>query len=173
MVILVMSDSHSGLRFMRRCVETIRPTDVVHLGDLIDDGKVMEEENPHIRFHLVPGNCDFYSRQTGQSQVLCYEVGGVRLFMTHGHLHGVKSGLDRLLADTREHGAQAVLFGHTHEALCYREQDGLWVLNPGSCRSEEGSVGVIQIEDGKISACSVRKQADLEHWSGGGSCQDG
>jgi predicted phosphodiesterase len=93
--------------------------------------------------------------------------------MTHGHLHGVKNGLSRLLTDAHEHNAQAVLFGHTHEALCYREPDGLWVLNPGSCRSEDGSVGVIRIEDGKISACSILKQADLEQWPGGASCHSG
>ena len=162
MVILVMSDSHSGLRFMRDCVEAIRPNHVVHLGDLYEDGEVIAKENPCIRFHRVPGNCDRYHGTEGAPAVLCYPIDGVKLFMTHGHLHGVKSGLTRLLAEARQKDVQAVLFGHTHDPLCYQEADGLWVLNPGSCRSDHGTVGVIETKQGKISACYLLQQADIE-----------
>lgn len=161
MKILVLSDSHSALSFMRFAIEKVRPDHVVHLGDHYDDGAAMAQENPHIIFHQVPGNCDRYRCDPYPIETMCYDVGGVRLFMTHGHRHFVKSSLYRLLADARKSGAKAVLFGHTHEALCCQEDD-LWVLNPGTCGTYGGSVGVIEIEDKKIFACRILRQTELE-----------
>lgn len=160
MKILVLSDSHAALSFMRLAMEKVKPDQVVHLGDHFEDGTAMAQENPHLRFHQVPGNCDRYGLGPGQVQILCYDIGGVRFYMTHGHLHGVKSGLERLLEDAKKNGAQAVLYGHTHRALCACIDD-MWVMNPGSCGSYGGSVGLIEVEQGKITACSVLEQADL------------
>lgn len=162
MKILVLSDSHSALRFMRDCIRVIKPNAVVHLGDHYDDGQAMAEENRQLIFHQVPGNCDRYRCPMNAPQVLCYPIGGVRLFMTHGHDHHVKSGIGALLADARRNGAQAVLYGHTHRADCHQEPDGLWVLNPGSCGAYSGSAGMIEIENGAITACKVITQEDLE-----------
>ena len=67
-----------------------------------------------------------------------------------------------LLMNARNAGAQAVLYGHTHEAVCNLEDDGLWVLNPGACGSSGGSVGLIEVDQGKIIACRILRQADLE-----------
>jgi predicted phosphodiesterase len=44
MTILIFSDSHSGMRFMRRCVEKIKPDTMIHLGDHYDDGEAMAQE---------------------------------------------------------------------------------------------------------------------------------
>ena len=57
MKILVLSDSHAALSFMRLCIEKIKPDAVVHLGDFYNDGEAMAEEYSHIPFHQVPGNC--------------------------------------------------------------------------------------------------------------------
>lgn len=162
MKLLVLSDSHSALRFMRECIRIVRPDAVIHLGDHYDDAQAMAQENTHLVFHQVPGNCDTYRCPLNTPQVLCYPIGGVRLFMTHGHRHQVKSGIGALLADARRNNAQAALYGHTHRADCHREDDGLWVLNPGSCGSSGGSAGVIEIENGTITACKILTQADLE-----------
>lgn len=162
MKILVLSDSHASLRFMRQAIGTIRPDAVIHLGDYYDDAQALAEEYPYIPFHQVPGNCDHYRCPTTVHPVLCYDVGGVRLYMTHGHLHQVKLTLVRLLADARKMGAQAVLYGHTHCGDCHQEDDGLWVLNPGSCGSDGGSVGLIRAENGKIMQCVLLNRLDLE-----------
>lgn len=162
MRILVLSDSHAALSFMRRCVAYAKPDAVVHLGDHYDDGKALAEENKHLIFHQVPGNCDRYRCPPSTAEVLCYEVGGVRLFMTHGHKHFVKSGIGALLADARRNGAQAVLYGHTHIADCHQEPDGLWVLNPGTCGSFSGSAGLVETENNQIIVCRVIRQADWE-----------
>ncbi len=162
MKILVLSDSHYGQQFMRYCMDAIKPDQVIHLGDHYEDAENLQKDYSHIRFHMVPGNCDRLSPFFAVPQILCYPIAGVRIYLSHGHLHGVKSDIFRFLADAWEKEAQVALFGHTHEALCFQTEDGMWVLNPGSCRGFSGSVGLIEAEDGKISACRILRQADVE-----------
>ena len=162
MKILVLSDSHSALRFMRQCIDALKPDAVIHLGDHYDDGEAMKEEYPSLRFYRVPGNCDRYRCPLFAREVICEKIGGVYLFYTHGHNHRVKSGIGGLLVDARKCKAQAALYGHTHVADCHREEDGLWVLNPGSCGHGGGSAGVIETDGKQITACYLVKQADLE-----------
>lgn len=164
MRILVLSDSHAALSFMRRCVEKIKPDAVIHLGDFYEDGQALWEDYSHIPFHIVAGNCDRYRCPTGAREMLCYPVGGVRLFMTHGHHYRVKSGTGALTAEARRLGAQAALYGHTHIADCYQEEDGLWVLNPGTCGHFGGSVGVMETDGKKITACRIVTAAELEEY---------
>ena len=161
MKILVMSDSHSALRFMRLALKAVKPDAVVHLGDCYDDALVIAEENPHLTVHQVPGNCDRYRCPISAQEILCYKVCGVSLYMTHGHLHGVKMGLGRLLREGAASKAQAILYGHTHMAECFQEGEQ-WVMNPGSCGSAVGSVGLIETEGNKIAACRILRQAELE-----------
>lgn len=162
MRLLVFSDSHSALSFMRRCMARFKPQAVIHLGDHYDDAQALQEDHPNLLFHTVAGNCDRYRCPLNAPEVLCYPVGGVKLFMTHGHRHFVKQGLGALLADARKNQAGAALFGHTHQAFCTREPDGLWILNPGTCGHFGGSAGLLEIEDNNITACRIITQADLE-----------
>lgn len=161
MKILVLSDSHAGLSFMRFAMDKVKPQHAIHLGDHFDDGVAIAQAYPHIRFHQVPGNCDRFRCAPWQPDVLSYPIEGVKFFMTHGHRQMVKGGTGRLLGDARASGADVVLYGHTHRAECYRGDDGLWVMNPGSCGSYSGSVGLIEIEKEKISACAILTQTEL------------
>lgn len=162
MKILVLSDSHSALSFMRLCIRRVEPDAVIHLGDHFDDGSAMAEENPGIPFYQVPGNCDRYRCAPGTPDIRMENIGGVSLFLTHGHRHGVKTGTEALLAAARFAGAEGALYGHTHRADCRREEDGLWVLNPGSCGYFGGSGGLVEIENGAITSCRILRQEDLE-----------
>ncbi len=164
MKILVLSDSHAGLSFMRRCVRAVRPDALVHLGDFFEDGEVIAQENPNLRCHQVPGNGDRNRMVAYHPEMLCYDVCGVRLYMAHGHNHLVKSGLHALLRDARQLGAAAALYGHTHVADCHQEADGLWVLNPGYCSSFDGSAGLIEAENGNITGCRILHREDLEEF---------
>ncbi len=161
MKILVLSDSHSSMSFMRRCVKKVKPNAIVHLGDHYDDGEALHEEFPGIPFYQVPGNCDRYRCAPGIPEILVMPVCGVELYMTHGHKHSVKSYLGALLKDARTCGVAAVLYGHTHVADCHQEEDGLWVLNPGSCGYYGGSAGVIEVWEGTIRSCRLLKDKDL------------
>ena len=81
------------------------------------------------------------------------------LYMTHGHNHHVKQGIGSLLADARRNKASAVLYGHTHVPDCHQEEDGLWVLNPGSAGY---SCGVMEIHSKEITACYLLTEKELE-----------
>lgn len=161
MTILVLSDSHSTLRFMRQCVQAVKPNALIHLGDYFDDGTTLAEEFPDIPFYQVPGNCDRYRCPPGQPEILVDNVCGVRLYMTHGHRHQIKLTIGALLKDARAARVDAVLYGHTHAADCHREEDGLWVLNPGTSGYYGGSAGVIETRDGQITDCRILKEADI------------
>ena len=158
--ILVLSDSHSSLRFMRECVEFHCPDHVIHLGDHYDDAQAMSELYPHLRFHMVPGNCDCFRCLGNEPLVLSYDIGGVRFFMSHGHLQSVKMGDAGFVAQARSFGALVALYGHTHRATCYQTDDGIWVMNPGTCGSYGGSVGLIEIQNNKITSCRIWRQED-------------
>lgn len=164
MTILVLSDSHAGLSFMRRCVDKVKPQAVIHLGDYYEDAQALRSDYSHIPFHMVAGNCDRYRCPLDAREMLCYPVGGVMLYMTHGHNQRVKSGIGALIAEARRLGAQAALYGHTHIADCHQEEDGLWVLNPGTCGHFGGSAGIIETDGKKITACRVVTGAELEEY---------
>lgn len=162
MKILVLSDSHSGLSFMRECVDTVKPDAIVHLGDYYDDAQTLSEEYPSIKLYQVPGNCDRYRCPPFAQEILILPVCGVSLYMTHGHRHQVKMTTTLLLRDARVSKVSAVLYGHTHVPDCHREEDGLWVLNPGSCGSWGGTAGLIETNQGNIVSCRILGLTDLE-----------
>ena len=160
MKILVLSDSHGALGFMRQCVDAIRPQAVVHLGDYYEDGENLKAEYPALSFHQVPGNCDLFRCPSYIHKKLCYEVGGVVLFMAHGHEQNVKYDPHCLVAEARAMGAKAALYGHTHVPDCHQEPDGMWVLNPGSSRYG-CTAGVIETAEGRILSCRLLSQEEL------------
>lgn len=162
MKVLVLSDSHAGLSFMRTAIRSVRPDALIHLGDYYEDGETIAFENSHIPVYQVPGNCDRH-RTFGKPELLCLPVFGAMLYMVHGHNQGVKGTLRRLLTEARKLGAQAALYGHTHRADCHREDDGLWVINPGSCGSYSGSAAVMEINAGVITSCRILT-ADMLTW---------
>ena len=84
--------------------------------------------------------------------------------MTHGHKYGVKTNTAMLIAEARDMHAQAALSGHTHVAECRREEDGMWVLNPGSAGYGGGSAGLIEAENHIITSCRIITAEELEEF---------
>ncbi len=162
MKILVLSDSHSALRFMCRSVQTVRPDAVIHLGDHYDDGQVLAEMFPHIPLYQVPGNCDAHRGFIPDPEIRIEKICGVWMYLTHGHRHQVKLSRHCLIADARAAKVQIVLYGHTHQADCYQEEDGLWVINPGAAGSYGGSAGLIEVEQGQIRFCRILRGQGIE-----------
>lgn len=162
MKILVLSDSHSALSIMRRAIEAVKPDAIIHLGDYQRDWEAIAEDYPGIPAYSVPGNCDRYRDFSGAPEVMVPRIDGVDIFMTHGHLHGVKTYLGKLVQDARAANAAVALYGHTHEAYCQQEEDGLWVMNPGTCGCYGGSVGLVETDRGRVTACRILRDGDLE-----------
>ena len=161
MKVLVLSDSHSSLSFMRLCAEKLQPDTILHLGDYYDDGEVIREEFPRPLFLQVPGNCDMYRTPPFVSNIIIRRLAGVQIYMTHGHLHYVKQGLGNLIADARRARADLVLFGHTHIPHCEQLEDGMWVVNPGTCGYGGGTAAVIELDDGQVKSCRIVTESDL------------
>ena len=151
MKILVFSDSHRSLSGMYSAIEAHQPDQVIHLGDLQRDAEELTYAYPRLPICMVPGNCDGWTMEPLKKQIA---LGGKQILLSHGHLWGVKRSYDAAVADARAVGADILLFGHTHKALCRQLEDGLWMLNPGASRS---SYGLILIEQGAVS-CSIHPQ---------------
>lgn len=142
MRVLVLSDSHGDSSALRRAILAQPKAEVViHLGDGEQDLQRARPNFPEKMFLQVRGNCDWGSELpvTGT-----WEMEGVRVFYTHGHAYGVKSGLYNAVCAAREQKAQVLLFGHTHRALTDYEA-GLYIMNPGSLSGWQASYGTLDI----------------------------
>ena len=111
--ILVFSDSHRSLYGMYAAIDAYRPDQVIHLGDLMEDAQEVAHAYPMLPFCMVPGNCDGWSPEPAKKQIV---LSGKQVLLSHGHLWGVKRGLEAAIADARASQADILLFGHTHQA---------------------------------------------------------
>lgn len=143
MKIIVFSDSHGDLKYMKQAVERERPNHILHLGDMLRDAWAVAREFPDIPIDYVPGNCDF---SPDQPVKLLLELEGRKILMTHGHIYRVKQGPGAAVEAARAAGADILLYGHTHQDYTDLSQ-GFWVMNPGSVRfGLRTTYGVITLE---------------------------
>lgn len=137
MRLLVVSDTHGRVQTamnIYKMEQRKAPIDkIVHLGDLVTDAKALETRlGAEVIF--VQGNCDG-GEACEDYKVLDTEYG--RLLLCHGHVENVKFSTLSLLYKAEEMGCCAAFFGHTH-APCFREVDGMYLLNPGSLTLPRG-----------------------------------
>ena len=143
MKLLILSDTHRSLGFAYDAIEKEHPDAVVHLGDHLTDAEDLSFACQEPDFYYVPGNCD-YAPAVPQSLTL--ELDGVRIFVTHGHLYGVKRDLTALAGAAKD-------FGHTH-IQHLEERGGITLLNPGTAgRFGHSGYAVVEIKDGAFSCC--------------------
>ena len=144
MRILVVSDTHGDEGALQRAVQA-HPSarTVIHLGDGAREAEAVAARFPDRMFWQVRGNGDFALGSAGLLYAREETLGGKRLFFTHGHLYGVKTGLYRVCCAARERQADILLFGHTHQPLTDYD-DGLYILNPGSLRGR-GTYGLLDV----------------------------
>lgn len=149
MKLVVFSDSHGVAKYLDQAMETEKPDYILHLGDYTRDADRLGQRYPMTPLLNVRGNCD-YGSDAPEEYVLA--LGGRKLFLCHGHKYGVKYDLLRVRLAAMERGADACLFGHTHEAVCQWE-NGILLLNPGPCGgSGMPSYAVIRLENGQMDA---------------------
>lgn len=147
MRIIVISDSHKNTRSIEKILDAQPDAKYVFfLGDNASDIEDFEFLYPDKRFFAVSGNCDYFSTLPTIGVEI---VGGVKILYTHGHTLGVKYGTERLTEAARNSGCKLALYGHTHVSKILYD-DGLFVVNPGSCSSpREGrpSYAVVDITE--------------------------
>jgi uncharacterized protein len=131
MRILVMSDTHGETAVIARVRQHAGLVDAVfHCGDSELDANHETLKGTFV----VEGNCDWDSSLPAE---VITEVNGIKIFMTHGHLHQVKSSMMPLSYRAQEIGADIVLFGHSHMLGAELVNNTLFV-NPGSLSSPRG-----------------------------------
>ncbi len=156
MRIAVISDSHGRGGIVDRiiCRES-RADAIIFLGDVTSDIEDFTYEYTDKKFFIVSGNCDRFPSYPYSSVA---SIGGVNIFITHGHTLGVKGGTGALVAAARQADCQIALYGHTHIPNI-KYEDGIYIVNPGSCsRSRDGgnSYAVIDIRDNGILPAIIR-----------------
>ncbi len=159
MNILVLSDSHRrGDRIdavLQRQIK--RPDAIIFLGDGLRD--IAYCDTGDIPIYAVKGNNDIYNYFRGGEveDELLFTLEGKRIFITHGHLYGVKSNIGYLISSAAKMGADIVLYGHTHEAFeAVIDKDDnafglklerpIYVMNPGAIGDYNASFGCIEID---------------------------
>lgn len=154
---LIVSDSHgSSYEIVRAWDRQVkRPDYLIHCGDGASDLSGWENEE-NLRIVRVRGNCDFFlGKESDVPRETILECEGHRILITHGHLHSVKSGYSRLIADAVSEGCDIALFGHTHdpygECISEGEEVGgvilprpFYLFNPGSIGGD-GSFGTLHL----------------------------
>lgn len=157
MRILVVSDSHNMvLNSQLEAISSCGSFDIlVHCGDKYKDAHKFASKLNIKKVYCVPGNCDI---ATGDLPLVLTEtIDGKRIIITHGHLHGVKDGMDNIKAYAKEMNADIVLYGHTH---CAHSEitDNILFFNPGSTISPkcgDESFGIIEISDNEVKSSII------------------
>lgn len=146
---LVVSDSHGNLDNMKKAVEQEQPDRILHLGDMVRDAERLQEQYPAIPVEMVRGNCDMGYGDAPEEREL--SLGGKKIWMAHGHRWHVKLGIGAFAYEARARQVAVALFGHTHEATCFREGD-MWVMNPGTASGyPRATYGIMEEQNGEIS----------------------
>ena len=149
MKFIVFSDSHGDVDHMIRAVRLENPALCFFLGDGEYDLTRLQRRFPSLPVNAVRGNCDL--RSTLPRALTC-AAGGVRIFVTHGHLYSVKHDpIYRELCEAAlAENADVVLFGHTHEPFRDRTM-GMELLNPGSIGpTTRPSYGLILLDGDRV-----------------------
>lgn len=144
MKIAVFSDSHGRTAPITAGIKAESPDLLLFLGDGVRDLDKIKAQFPDIPLRAVQGNCD-YNSYLPLSDVIT--VDGIIIFLTHGHLYGVKSKNLYALAEAADQsGALLAIYGHTHTARI-EPVGSVTTLNPGSCGSTPASFAIV-ITDG-------------------------
>lgn len=148
MRILVVSDTHGDLHSLLKAIDAQPKAEIIiHCGDGEEQSEFLKERFKDKMVVAVKGNCDWDSLLPAK-EIL--RVNGKTIFATHGHLYGAKAGINNLVYAAKEEKADILLFGHTHIPLTDYE-DGLYIMNPGSCHGYLASYGFIDIlDDGSV-----------------------
>ena len=158
MDVLIFSDSHGRARNITEALERQinAPDAIIFLGDGLRDLDCIDTGDAEL--HCVRGNCDIlFPFFEGEEEL--FILGGIKIFIAHGHRYSVKSGCSIIAEVAARRGADIVMFGHTHAplSLCFDagEKIGdtvlkkpLCVFNPGSIA--EGYFGTLTVSGGKF-----------------------
>lgn len=140
MNVLVVSDSHGMVSFLRRIIEREKDCKTVFfLGDGVNDIERCAAEYPEKKFIIVKGNNDF---ACPYPEIAYKHIEGNTIAAVHGHLESVRYSLAELCEKTSAVMGNVAFYGHTH--IARTEFDGrVTAINPGAVC--EGSYAVVEL----------------------------
>ena len=147
MKIVVFSDIHGSQEITQRILDFNPDRDyTISLGDSELRNNFLQDND----VIMVKGN---YPRDPGMFYDRDIKLGGIKIFMTHGHRWGVRRSLAKLGKMGMERGYDLILYGHTHIANISKIHDN-FILNPGSAKSPRTSLPptylIVNIMDGNM-----------------------
>ncbi len=147
--VLLVSDTHGMHGNLMEAVGREAPFDrVLHMGDAEGcDDEIREIAGSPL--DIVAGNCDLPGSLPDEKML---SIGGVSVFITHGHEYYVNMGMGVLRDQAQACGCRVALFGHTHRPFL-EESGGVILANPGSISfprqpDRVPSYGILRIADG-------------------------
>lgn len=147
----VVSDTHGNCDAIKKAVRAVGQVDIwLHAGDYNHDIKYFKQVTD-AQIIAVLGNCDWNKDAKPEEFI---ELGGKKIWLTHGHQQKVKYGNQDLGWWGRHYEVDVVIYGHTHMRDITWDDD-LLIFNPGSLslpRDGGASCGLITITDNKLSA---------------------
>ncbi|MGX7091574.1 YfcE family phosphodiesterase [Hutsoniella sourekii] len=161
MKFLVMSDNHGRWPLVWDLVSNLRPQVdyIFHTGDseFASDDPIWELVDGS-----VTGNMDFDPGYPA-TQVIETPVG--KVFLAHGHRHGVNSGHDEILRAAKEADCCFAFHGHSH-VLKAEYVDGVYIVNPGSLNHSRGPVpyttyAIVSVDDQEVSVDFYNEAGEL------------
>ena len=149
---VILSDTHGNRRAIDKLDAIFKECDYIfHLGDVSADGAYIRASYPS-KTVVINGNCDPVKLGEDETVIKIEDVG---IFLTHGHLYGVKGSLKRLAARAKEKDCRIAFYGHTHAAR-EDEIDGVTLVNPGAM-TRYGASGYcyLAVHENKITVKNV------------------
>lgn len=147
--IIVISDNHGSLKELEKALSHETYDLAVHCGDYNTDPQYIRSKFDHV----VLGNTD-YDEHMPLDQF--FSVEGVKFWLTHGHMYlGFGNDLTRFNFALEEKEVDAVLFGHIHTPISAKNENGRWLINPGSISQPrqtptEKTYMILEVESGEI-----------------------
>ncbi|MGD7044155.1 metallophosphoesterase [Jeotgalibacillus proteolyticus] len=165
MKILAVSDNHGDreriVELKKRYKDSVDV--MLHCGDseLPFDSPEMEG------FERVRGNCDMDSAYPDEKVV---KVKDATIFITHGHLYGIKQSLDKIHYKASEEDAEITFFGHSH-SLGAEVIDQRLYINPGSIQlprdRKEASYAIVEKNEKEVTVHFYDEgHNELTSWNG-------
>lgn len=148
MIVGIISDTHGSHSAIEQAVRALPDADCwLHVGDCSQDAQWLRQIT-HVPVYTARGNCDGYIADAKIDEYR--ELGGKRVWLTHGHHYDVKYGLRELVYWAEQYEADIVVFGHTHIPTI-ESSGGKYFVNPGSARYTKTCAKIV-IENETVTA---------------------
>lgn len=159
MNIMIISDDHGIAGFAKAYKDALKTYGtidaLIHAGDTERGDNEYYSDICDCPVYIVRGNNDY----NDLPNEIFVQLGGKKIFVTHGHMYGVYMGVQKLYYAGLEKGADIVVYGHTHFANHQKGKD-VEIINPGSLtgiRSGNCSYAVLIINEDETTKVDFRQ----------------